>query len=116
MKNNKKIEITPDLYTQISQEKVSTIVSLKEEKNSTMEIIESKKVQLADLLEQKRQLECHLEELRESLQESRTKKFKITREIGKERRLVQKLNRAFTKGTHINLNKFVKQEEQSKRR
>ena len=116
MKNDRRIEVTPDLYTDISQEKASTIVSLKEEKNATIEVIETKKAELADLLEQKRQLECHLEELRESLQESRTKKFKITREIGKERRLVQKLNRAFTKGTHINLNKFVKQEEQSKRR
>ena len=116
MKNNKKVLVTEELFLEISQQNSSRIALLQGQKEETKEIIQTKREQLADLLEQKRQLESKLCELRESLQESKTEKYKLYKDIVKEKRLSKKINNAFTRKLEINLSKFIREESQTKRR
>ena len=116
MKDNKKVELTKDLYTQINNETASKIIELKEEKENIMGMIEEELEIYNELLEKRKEIDKLLSQSRENLYEGRKNKFKVSRELNQQRIKAKNLNRIFTRGLYINLDKFSIQQPKSKKR
>ena len=116
MEKNKKIELTPELFTEISSESASRMVNLKGRKEELISIIEEELEVYNELLEERCKIDKLIVETRDNLHQGRINKYKVSKELNKEKRKAKQLNRIFTKGLYINIAKFRVEETTSKKR
>jgi len=116
MKDNKKVELTSELYEKISNESVIKMVELKDRKKEIIKIIEEELEVYNELLEKRKEIDALLNQTSSNIEEGKKRKYKVSRELNKQRRKAKKLNKIFTKGLYINLDKFSVQQPETKKR
>lgn len=101
MKNDKNkdvfIDLTNELYVQISGAKQNEISNLKTLKTKILNEIKEYFNKLNELNEQKKQIKKQIKINKKKLRESRFRKFKINRNLKRQVRLVKDLNNTFIK-------------------
>lgn len=116
MEKSKKVELTPELYKEISNTNTSRLIELKECKVEIMNGIEEELEVYNELLEERRRIDALITESRNNLAQGKTNKYKVSREISKQNKKAKQLNRIFAKGTFINLDKFGISQQKTKKR
>ena len=116
MKDNKKVELTSELYEKISNESIIKMVELKDRKKEIIKIIEEELEVYNELLEKRKEIDTLLNQTKDNIQEGRKNKYKVSRQLNKQRRKSKNLNKIFTKGLYINLDKFSVQQPETKKR
>lgn len=116
MEKTKKVELTSELYEKICSENVVKIVELKGRKDEILNIIEEELEVYEELLKKRKEIDELLNQSKNNLHEGRRMKYIVSRKLSKQNRKAKKLNRIFTKGLYINLDKFCIQEPEAKKR
>ena len=116
MEKTKKVELTSELYKKICSENVVKIVELKGRKDEILNIIEEELEVYEELLKKRKEIDELLNQSKNNLHEGRRMKYIVSRKLSKQNRKAKKLNRIFTKGLYINLDKFCIQEPEAKKR
>ena len=91
-KEENKELLTKELYMQISNDKNVRIAEIKEQRLSKIQSIKSDLELLKSLQEKRKELNNRIKATRRLLKKSRDEKFRLTRELGKQKRLSNSLN------------------------
>lgn len=99
MKNKKNedtfIDLTPEIYMQITGDKQKEISNLKNNKTKILNEIKEYLRVLKALKEQKKQIKQQIKVNKKKLRASRLKKFKVNRELNQQIELVSSINKIF---------------------
>ena len=116
-KEDNKQLLTSSLYMEISTDKAEEISSLKEKKQSVIETLKMLQNQLKIAQEQKREINSRIRNLNYEIMTSKEKKFALSMDLRKQRRLANKLNNEITKeDSYINVSKFYPEKVEAKKR
>lgn len=117
MKNESlNIELTSDLFYEISVDKTTQIANLKKEKDDTALQIEGRIQRLQELRSGLKQIKKNLRVERRALFRDRVHKFSLKRKLSMQNKFAKDLNKAFINGEpKINLERFYTTEEQKTR-
>lgn len=112
MKNNENIQLlTTDLYQKISSDKSSKIVELKNLRAEVSRGIIKDNYDLKLLKEEREALDKKIKIFEKTLIGSKKKKLKLTKEMGKQKRLANKINRLATKeDCYVDVRSFYPEE------
>ncbi len=118
MKNNENMELlTAELYQKISSDKGEKIVALKNIRTDVISKMKSEREALKQLEEQKKDLEKKIRLTKANISCFKNRKFKLTKEIGVQKRLSNKINKLITKDdSYVDVDKFYPEVRISKKR
>ena len=115
-KNNTEL-LTSELFSQISTDKTSRIIALKEMRENIKRRILSEQEELARLVEERLELEGRIRVADANLSRLKSDKFKTAREIGKQKRLAKKITKLATidEDVYVDIAKFYPENKPKKR-
>ena len=112
MKNNEKKELlTSELYQKISTSKSGKIAELKNMRGELLKQIKDEKSFLKELELQQEQLAENIKMVRKNISIFEKRKFKLNRDMNKQRRIVGRLNKLATKEeSYVDVRSFYPEE------
>jgi len=110
------IELTKDLYYEISADKTTQIANLKQDENDTILRIDGEIQRLKELRDGLKQIRKNMRVERRTLFRDRLHKFALKRSLSIQNRFAKDLNKAFINGEKkVSLSRFYTVEEQKTR-
>ena len=114
--DNKQL-LTPNLYMEITADKAEEISKLKDQKQSVIDTLKMLKKQLQLAKEEKREIISRIRNLNVEIDKASGKKFVLSKELKKQKKLANKLNNEITKEeSYISVNKFYPENIEPKKR
>ena len=112
-KEVKTVELTKDLFFEVSADKTAQIAQLKQDRDDTILKIEGRINALKDLRDGLKQIKKNIRIERRALFKDRLRKFVLKRNISIQNRFARDLNDAYIGGVQqIDLRRFYTEEEQ----
>lgn len=114
MKNEvKMVELTKDLFFEVSTDKTTQIAQLKQDRDDTILKIQGRIQTLKELRAGLKQIKKNIRLEKKALSRERLHKFALKRDISIQNRFARDLNKAYIAGIEqVDLRKFYTKEEQ----
>lgn len=115
-KEIKTVQLTKELYCEVSADKTTQIAQLKQDRDDTILKIEGRIDTLKDLRSSLKQIKKNIKIQRRALFRDRLHKFVLKRDLSIQNKFARDLNTAYIDGVKkVDLNRFYTTEEQKTR-